>query len=198
MKKKRIQKYSSDASAYLSATLNAKKEESSVKFSLSDEDAVKCRKSSSSGDNYDSRAVSIIMRSCASEPINEAVYTAFISNLKKNLNQTFADKLLYYIRIKSLRTSAVYKAAQVDKRLFSKIISDPDYTPSKDTAIALAIGLKLSLDETNDLLARAGYALSHSNQRDVIIEYFFNAKIYNLFDINEVLLNLNQKIIGRF
>ena len=81
--------------------------------------------------------------------------------------------------------------------MFSKIISNREYKPSKDTAIAFAIALKLSLDETNDILSRAGYTFSHSNERDIIIEYFFREKIYNLIDINEVLYNLNQKIIGR-
>ena len=76
-------------------------------------------------------------------------------------------------------------------------MSDRQYKPSKDTVIAISIALKLRLDEANDLLSRAGYALSHSNKKDVIIEYFFREQIYNLDDINSVLFNLGQKIIGR-
>ena len=89
------------------------------------------------------------------------------------------------------------KAAQMDRRLFSKMMSDRNYKPSKDTAVALVIALELSLKQANDLLSRAGYALSHSNKRDVIIEYFIRERIYNLSDINEVLYRLDQKIIGR-
>jgi len=75
--------------------------------------------------------------------------------------------------------------------------SDREYKPARDTALALAISLQLSLQQTNDLLARAGYALSHSNKRDVIIEYFIREGIHCLSDINEVLYKLNQKTIGR-
>ena len=117
--------------------------------------------------------------------------------LDQNVNQSFVDKLLYHINQKGLRDSEVYKAAQVDKRLFSKMVSNRDYKPSKDTAIALAFALRLSLDEANDLLSRAGYTFSHSNKRDIIIEYFFREGICNLLDVNEVLYRLDQKIIGR-
>lgn len=121
-----------------------------------------------------------------------------LRTLDKNVDQTFVDVLLQYIRVKGVRDSAVYKAAQVDKRLFSKMVSNREYKPSKDTAIALALALKLSLREANDMLSRAGYTFSHSNKRDIIIEFFFREKIYNLFDVNEVLHKLNQKLIGRF
>lgn len=118
--------------------------------------------------------------------------------LDKNINPTFVDRLLYYINKKGVRDSEVYKAAQIDKRLFSKIISNNEYKPSKDTVIALAMALKLSLAEANDLLSRVGYAFSHSNKRDIIIEFFFREKMYNLIDANDVLSRLDQKLIGRF
>lgn len=120
------------------------------------------------------------------------------SELNKNLNQTFVDRLLLYLLYNEKKTSEIYKAAQIDKRLFSKIISDREYKPSKDTAISLAIALELSFDEASDFISRAGFAFSHSNKRDVIIEYFFREQIYNLFDINEVLYSLNLKQIGRY
>ena len=120
-----------------------------------------------------------------------------IRMLEKNKNQTFVDKLLYYIDKKGFRDADVYKAAQIDKRLFSKIVSDREYKPSKDTAIALALGLELSVDEAEDLLSRAGYTFSHSNKRDIIIEFFFKEKVYNIMDINDVLFRLEQKLIGR-
>lgn len=121
----------------------------------------------------------------------------FASMLDANLNLTFTDMLMRYINMKQWRDSKVYKAAQMDRRLFSKIMSDRAYKPSKDTALALAIGLELSLQQTNDLLSRAGYTLSHSCKRDVIIEYFIREGVHNLMDINEVLLRMEQKIIGR-
>ena len=142
-------------------------------------------------DRYNASEVTNLLRN-----VSNAQET--LRTLDKNVDQTFVDVLLQYIRVKGVRDSAVYKAAQVDKRLFSKMVSNREYKPSKDTAIAFALALKLSLDEANDILSRAGYTFSHSNKRDIIIEFFFREKIYNLFDANEVLHNLNQKLIGRF
>jgi hypothetical protein len=76
-------------------------------------------------------------------------------------------------------------------------MSDRQYKPSKDTAIAIALALRLTLSEATDMLSRAGYTFSHSNKKDIIVEYFFREQIYKLDDINEVLYNLGQKIIGR-
>ena len=112
-------------------------------------------------------------------------------------DQSFVGKLMSLIRQKGLKEPDVYRAAQIDRRLFSRIISDQDYKPAKDTCIALGYALKLNLNEANDFLSRAGYTFSHSNKRDVILEYFFNAGKYDLFDINEVLSQLNQRPLGR-
>ena len=124
-------------------------------------------------------------------------FNEMLRTLEQSVNQTFVDRLLHYINEKGVRDSEVYKAAQVDKRLFSKMVSNREYKPSKDTAIALALALELSLDEANDMLSRAGYTFSHSNKRDIIIEFFFREKVYNLIDANDVLYRLNQKLIGR-
>ena len=110
---------------------------------------------------------------------------------------TFVDKLLSYSREKDMSSAAIYRAAGIDRRLYSKIISDRYYKPSKDTAIAIALALHLDLKQTTELLGLAGYTLSNWNKRDVIIEYFINERIYKLVYINEVLYCLNQKIIGR-
>lgn len=147
-----------------------------------------------SEDHYNASAVSDVLRNYSTA----TNYNEMLKTLEKSVNQTFVNRLLYYINTKGVRDSEVYKAAQVDKRLFSKIISDHEYKPSKDTAIALALALELSLEEVNDLLSRAGYTFSHSNKRDIIIEFFFREKVYNLIDVNEVLYSLNQKLIGRF
>lgn len=144
-------------------------------------------------DKFSSSAVANAMRKYKACSCAEALLQA----LDRAADKTFVDALLAYIDKKGLRDSAVYKAAQLDRRLFSKIVSDRHYKPSKDTAVALALALKLTLDEANDFLARAGYAFSHSNKKDIIVEYFFRTRIYDLTDINTVLYNLGQKIIGR-
>ena len=145
-------------------------------------------------ERYNVSKVTNVLRNCSSSANVHETLRA----LEQNVNQTFVEKMLQYIREKGMKDSAVYKSAQVDKRLFSKMISNHKYKPSKDTAIALALALKLSLDEANDILSRAGYAFSHSDMRDIVIEFFFKEKIQNLFDLNEVLYKLKLKIIGRF
>jgi hypothetical protein len=91
--------------------------------------------------------------------------------------------------------SQCYKKAGIDRKLFSKIRSNPQYKPSKSTAIALAIALELSLDECKSLISKAGYALSHSNKADVIIEFFILEKNYDIITINEALFEYDQPLL---
>lgn len=144
-------------------------------------------------DNYDSQSIDRAVRSLSS---SDSPLKA-LRTLEINTNMSFVDKMLDYINIKHMRDSDVYKAAQVDRRLFSKIVSDRTYKPAKDTCIALSLALQLSLSEANDILSRAGYVLSHSSKRDIVIEYFFREHVYNLNDVNEILFRLEQKLIGR-
>lgn len=156
-----------------------------IKYSL--------RKKPKPEDPYNASEVTRLLRNYSTA----GNFNEMLRTLEQSVNQTFVDRLLHYINEKGVRDSEVYKAAQVDKRLFSKMVSNREYKPSKDTAIALALALELSLDEANDMLSRAGYTFSHSNKRDIIIEFFFREKVYNLMDANDVLYRLNQKLIGR-
>lgn len=144
-------------------------------------------------DRYSTSEIAMAMQKYKSTEKTETL----LKDLEKVTNKTFVDALIDHINKKGLRDSEVYKAAQIDRRLFSKIMSDRQYKPSKDTAIAIALALRLTLGEATDMLSRAGYTFSHSNKKDIIVEYFFRERIYKLDDINEVLYNLGQKIIGR-
>lgn len=115
----------------------------------------------------------------------------------KSMDKSFAYKLFDLIDERGMTDVECYKKANVDKKTFLKLKCNPDtYRPSKQTAVAFAIALKLNLDETQDLLASAGLTLSRSFTFDKIIRYFIQKEIYDIFEINEALFEFDQVLLG--
>ena len=116
--------------------------------------------------------------------------------LLKDLDAGFSETLLKLIDRTGKKDSEIYKKANVDRKLFSKIRNNMDYKPSKTTALAFAFALELDIDETKDFIGRAGFALSHSSKFDVIVEYFLINRNYNIYELNEVLFAFDQPLLG--
>jgi len=119
-----------------------------------------------------------------------------LEDILAHKDETFSEMLFALIDRQGKKDSEIYKLANIDRKLFSKIRSKKNYKPSRNTALALAIALQLDLDETRDLIGKAGFALSRSSEADLIVEYFIKKRNYNIFEINQALFAFGESCLG--
>ena len=132
-------------------------------------------------------------RPCAPMAVSKAMS---LEDMLKQADAGFTETLLNLIDKTGKKDSEIYKKANISKQHFSKIRNNPAYKPTKPTAIALALALELSLEDTKDLIGRAGYALTNSSKFDLIIRYFIEQGNYNVVEINIALYEFDQALLG--
>lgn len=135
---------------------------------------------------------------CESRAVMEAAYPKAMSleDMLKQEDAGFTETLLKLIDQSGKKDSEIYKKANISKQHFSKIRNNPHYKPTKPTAIALALALELDMEQTKDLIGRAGYALTNSSKFDLIIRYFIEQRNYNIVEINIALYEFDQVLLG--
>lgn len=141
-------------------------------------------------------AMAMPMEASKCAPAPKAISVDDLHDLLERTDEGFSATLLNLIDRSGKKDSEVYKKANIDRKLFSKIRSNPNYQPSKPTVLAFAIALELDLEETEMLLSRAGLALSHANKQDIVVEFFIKNKNYDIFELNSVLFALDLSTLG--
>ena len=121
---------------------------------------------------------------------------ASLDDMLDQIDESFSEMLIRKIDEKKITDAECYKKANVDRRLFNKIKNNPAYKPGKQTVLAFAIALELTLDEAREMLMKAGFALSHSNKADIVVEYCLKTQNYNIIEINQILFKLDLQPLG--
>jgi O-acetyl-ADP-ribose deacetylase (regulator of RNase III) len=142
------------------------------------------------------RTCSAAMEECAPRIPMAVSKSMSLEDLLRQADAGFTETLLNFIDKTGKKDSEIYKKANISKQHFSKIRNNPNYKPTKPTAIALALALELNLEDTKDLIGRAGYALTNSSKFDLIIRYFIEQGNYNVMEINIALYEFDQNLLG--
>lgn len=137
-----------------------------------------------------------LRRAADALPAPAVPHLVSIENRLKKQDISFSQKLFQLIDNRGLKDPDVYKAANISKAVFSKMRTKQDYHPKKNTVLALAVALRLSLPETDDLLSYAGYTLASNDKTDIIVSYFIEKSIYNVMEINDVLFDYDLTLLG--